>query len=142
METKKECGSCTLCCKILGVIELDKPINKWCEHCIKSVGCSIYDERPNSCKDFECGWLLSNAPLEWRPDKSHMIITGESDKLNATIIHQDPAYPISKYGQEILDFFAKMNKTVVLVTGNKREILSSSSAVIERINEILNQNGS
>lgn len=55
--TDATCGSCTMCCKLMGVPELEKPPGEWCKHCDPKVGCTIYDDRPESCKDFECLWL-------------------------------------------------------------------------------------
>ena len=28
-----QCGTCTLCCKLVHVHEIEKPIGKWCPHC-------------------------------------------------------------------------------------------------------------
>lgn len=59
--TDATCGSCTMCCKLMGVPELDKPPGEWCKHCDPKVGCTIYDDRPESCKDFECLWLQAQS---------------------------------------------------------------------------------
>src|ERR1700732_671054 len=53
----KKCGPCNLCCKTMGVVELSKPANQWCDLCVKGKGCTIYDHRPQSCVDFACVWL-------------------------------------------------------------------------------------
>jgi len=29
----RACGNCTLCCKVNGVPELEKPVDEWCKHC-------------------------------------------------------------------------------------------------------------
>ncbi len=28
----RECGTCTLCCKVMGIHALDKPRGVWCDH--------------------------------------------------------------------------------------------------------------
>ena len=70
-QASRECGDCTLCCK-LPLIE-DKELQKkeytWCKDCEIGVGCKIYSKRPKVCKDFKCEWLLGHFPEHARPDK-------------------------------------------------------------------------
>ena len=40
----RTCGTCTLCCKVMAIAALKKPMNKWCEFCDKGAGCKIYPE--------------------------------------------------------------------------------------------------
>src|SRR6202035_283376 len=96
-----ECGTCTLCCKLLRVTPpaegiaqgLEKPAGKWCTFCKPGKGCTIYPTRPTKCIDFECGWLANDGDPEFRPDKIHLIIADESEKIDAYIVHVDPNYP-------------------------------------------------
>ncbi len=92
------CDGCTACCKIMKVAELDKPANRWCEHCRISQGCGIYEARPDSCRRYECVWLQTQslaAPMapELRPDRSHVVIGtldgGESLILYVSRDHRD-----------------------------------------------------
>lgn len=69
----RNCGECTLCCLVTRVPEFNKPENTLCDRCIDS-GCSIYSERPESCKGYTCAWLSGELPEELRPDKSHILI--------------------------------------------------------------------
>src|SRR4051794_24207443 len=39
----RSCGTCTLCCKVVGVLEIDKPGGVWCRHCVSGKHCAIYD---------------------------------------------------------------------------------------------------
>jgi hypothetical protein len=74
----RSCGSCSQCCKTLSIDapELQKPMERWCEHCRPGKkGCTIYETRPNICKAFACGWLLNRAIEEiWFPAKSKIVI--------------------------------------------------------------------
>ncbi len=83
---ERSCGSCTLCCKLLGVKEtrfdtdskewdelFDKLSNKWCVHCDVGKGCKIYEERPEPCESFQCSWLLGFLGPEFRPDKTRCV---------------------------------------------------------------------
>jgi hypothetical protein len=70
---RRECGLCTACCTILGVTELHKPVNVECEHVCEG-GCSIYDTRPRTCRDWSCDWKNGLIPGEdLRPDKLGII---------------------------------------------------------------------
>jgi hypothetical protein len=71
----RSCGTCTLCCKVLTVLSLEKPGGAWCKHCSPAAGCAIYDRRPSDCRNFQCGFLMNEKMEEhWRPSTSHMII--------------------------------------------------------------------
>jgi hypothetical protein len=42
MTNKRECGKCSLCCKLAPIRELNKPIDAWCPHCRPGHGgCTI-----------------------------------------------------------------------------------------------------
>lgn len=69
----RECGSCSLCCKLLKVPELGKGVG-WCGHWVKGQGCGIYEERPGSCRAFSCGWLRGDLGEHWRPVRARMVV--------------------------------------------------------------------
>lgn len=71
---RNRCGDCTLCCRLTHVPELSKPIYKMCDHCESGQGCKIYEQRPGSCKRYQC-LFLSNQKLadELRPDRCGVI---------------------------------------------------------------------
>ena len=54
--TDRECGSCTACCSVLAIVELQKPPRRACDHLCRS-GCGVYADRPVSCREFHCLWL-------------------------------------------------------------------------------------
>ena len=70
----KPCGDCRACCTVLGVREFDKPNYQPCQHeC--GTGCSIYPDRPASCREYFCGWKwgLIEGDERRRPDKLGVI---------------------------------------------------------------------
>jgi hypothetical protein len=70
----KECGGCTACCTLIGVPALSKPAGTRCPHCVVG-GCGIYEERPDSCRKWICGWLADpGMPDEFRPDRCGFIV--------------------------------------------------------------------
>ena len=98
--TERTCGTCSLCCKLPYIPELNKSIDSWCRHARPGVsGCSIYPERPASCRSFACGWLLGARELgdEWFPTRCKMIVTRREPRYNLAeqgmLVTVDPSYP-------------------------------------------------
>jgi Fe-S-cluster containining protein len=88
----RECGSCSMCCKILPIEEgINKPANEWCKHWTKKTRCSIYSSRPEVCKGFECVWLQDTLlPDEIRPDKSKVVLKYHNERLIAVVDRDHP----------------------------------------------------
>jgi hypothetical protein len=96
----RRCGTCSLCCNLPFVAELNKPIDTWCLHCRPGRGgCTIYAERPQSCRGFVCGWLADEFGLgdEWFPGRCKMIIAprvpGHSLAEQGMLVTVDPTFP-------------------------------------------------
>ena len=89
----KSCGPCTMCCKVLAVDELAKPAGQACVHVARSGGCTIYAERPQACRTFECVWLMDpEMPHRFRPDQTKVVL--DQDPEGARLIARcDPANP-------------------------------------------------
>lgn len=71
------CGECTACCKELTIDDpgLKKAANVICPHCVPTLGCGIYPARPDTCRDWYCGWrYLEWLGEEFRPDRCHVLI--------------------------------------------------------------------
>lgn len=88
-DSPKQCGDCSLCCKLLGIAEIEKPHGDWCPHFVRGTGCGIYADRPDSCRTFMCQWLTS--PFlgpEWKPSVCKMVLDVRPDML---VVHVDPA---------------------------------------------------
>ena len=106
MTAIRTCGTCSLCCKLVGVDALDKPEDAWCPHvCPGQGGCSIYADRPASCRNFICAWL-SGAPDfgdEWFPARCKMVLAprlwekarsvSECIRKSGIFVRVDPDYP-------------------------------------------------
>ena len=73
----RECGTCTLCCKLVGVPEIGLPAGQWCQHCNVGVGCKIYDDRPTPCRIFRCLYLQSEIGEHWRPTRAKIVVAPE-----------------------------------------------------------------
>jgi hypothetical protein len=90
---KRTCGSCTQCCKAFAVRELAKPANRWCRHCAIGKGCAVYADRPLTCRQFACGWLLNPLPDELRPDRSKVVMFEPATMPGVLAMHVDPGRP-------------------------------------------------
>ena len=89
----RACGTCSLCCKVVGVEELKKPIGAWCPHCVRGNGCAIYDARPPSCRKFHCQWLLAEGlGPEWKPERAKFALL-KSDGGHHLTAFVDPGFP-------------------------------------------------
>jgi hypothetical protein len=76
-QLKKIKRECTLCCRLMDVDELDKPADKWCEHCQVGTGCRIYEDRPKTCRGWSCQWLARPDRYpeeELRPDRCGFLL--------------------------------------------------------------------
>ena len=87
----RSCQGCTLCCKLLGIAELEKPRGIWCSHCDPRRGCQIYGSHPNECRGFYCGFLTNGALSEiWRPTKCKMVLAYDETHAPRLSVHVDP----------------------------------------------------
>lgn len=92
--TGRDCGKCSLCCKVLGIGALNKPPGSWCGHCKPGKGgCAIYPTRPSECATFNCLWLTSSQfDAAWYPPTAKMVVHLENDG-NRIAVRVDQAFP-------------------------------------------------
>ena len=77
----RECGACTLCCKVYALPEFAKPPGVWCKHCAPGKGCAIHEAPPDQCRQFFCLWMTDGTmPAEWKPDQARFVLSILSDK--------------------------------------------------------------
>lgn len=89
----RTCGSCTLCCKVMAIRELEKAAGSWCPHCKPGRGCGVYESRPGECRSFVCDWLTHpELGEEWKPEKSKMVLMREP-LAGRIIVKCDPGFP-------------------------------------------------
>lgn len=92
--TNRSCGDCTLCCRLLPVVGVDKPANTRCRHQTHK-GCAVYGKvaapigrprMPLECKLWSCRWLVAEGTRDMRrPDRSHYVV----DVMPDFVIAQD-----------------------------------------------------
>jgi hypothetical protein len=89
----RSCGSCSLCCKVMAIPEVESPAGEWCRHCRPGNGCGLYPNWPPVCRDFFCMWqFTAEIGPHWYPAKSKMVLCSE---LNGARIaaHVDKNFP-------------------------------------------------
>lgn len=89
-----------MCCYILAIEALKKPMGTWCTNCSSKNGCDIYPDHPQECKDYQCGYLVLDKVFGeiWNPVKSKMVVTpGLNGKRLRVNVH--PSYP-SRWKEE------------------------------------------
>ncbi|HJU33075.1 MAG TPA: hypothetical protein VJ740_16545 [Hyphomicrobiaceae bacterium] len=90
----RNCDGCTLCCKIVGISELEKPAGTWCPHCDARRGCRIYEQRPGECRGFYCGYLTNPALDErWKPSRCKIVLAYDELKAARLMVFVDPVRP-------------------------------------------------
>jgi hypothetical protein len=120
----RECGDCTLCCKVMAIEELAKPASLWCSHCKQGRGCLIYASRPAECESFSCRWLVDDRLAQhWKPNKSKLVLTTSEDGIE---IRCDPGFPDAwrkePFRSEICQWAVSgetLDMTVVVMSGQK-----------------------
>jgi hypothetical protein len=115
----RQCGSCTLCCKVLKIPETESEKGAWCRHCVTGKGCAIYEQRPQRCRDFICGWLAWDAvPDHWHPAKSRIVVVSELGfRINFTV---DPGSP-GRWREA--PWYAEIKALAVLAFQENRQVL-------------------
>ncbi len=135
---KRQCGECTLCCRLLPVPQLGKVAGQRCPHQRHSCGCAIYNTRPNSCRLWSCRWKADpeeTADLR-RPDRSHyvidmmpdyVVVTGPSgvpENVPVVQIWSDPRFP-DAHRDPALRAYLEANQVpgIVRYGGNKEALI-------------------
>lgn len=132
----KTCGPCTLCCKVLAVIDLEPPKAKdiWCRYAEKGDGCGIYEARPESCRTFACTWLTDFSSEAFRPDKIHGVLAATLDGENI-VLHEDPGYRMHARDalRWFIESFIKSGEHYVVVVCGTERLLMGTEERLKRV---------
>ncbi len=142
---ERECGSCTLCCKLLHIPEFDAPAGIWCSQCDVKKGCKIHGNHPKQCKDFKCLWLLDVGLDIHRPDKSKMVmkfVKAHQDGVTQLQIYCNDGYPDAwkiPYVKAMIDKLTDSGGRTIIIYGDKRTAIGSRKVMKEIDGRILNE---
>jgi hypothetical protein len=125
----RDCGDCTLCCKVMAIEALGKPVGSWCPHCKPGRGCLIYAKRPTECQSFSCLWLVDDKLDEhWKPNKSKLVLTTSEDGIE---VRCDPGFPDAwrkePFRTEIREWALSgetLDMTVVVIVGQRMVLVT------------------
>ena len=138
---KRQCGTCTECCTSLGVKELSKPEGVACQY-LGEKGCGTYDDRPASCRAFECLWLQGWIDGPFRPDRVGLVFdvaTGDVYPQGQALVARvtRPGAATSGDGFVLIQQLATRMLLVVVEDGNRRLLGPPDQVVIVQRNLIL-----
>jgi hypothetical protein len=121
----RTCGTCTLCCKLFPVPELEKPAGRWCRHIVQGRGCGIHATRPQVCRDFFCQWIYNiNLGPEWKPEVSRFVMSVYPGS-NSLAITVDPGAPMAWRQEPYLLSFRRWAEAA-LVQGDQILVFNGS----------------
>ena len=122
------CGECSLCCKLLGIEEIDKQPGVWCRHCTPGAGCTIHEQAsyPTDCGTYVCLWRQAKdegnpLPDELRPDRCKVIVDAAKYE-RAHYVRCDVSSSNAWRNPKILGILAqlqRMGSTIYLAGPNK-----------------------
>jgi len=111
MAPGKTCGSCTACCTVLGIPELKKRAWERCPHVELGTGCTIYDERPSSCRKFICGWLLDpDMGPDLKPENCHVVFFQINEQHILACCDAD--YPDAWRKPNVVEFLHRLTRSL------------------------------
>ncbi len=115
------CGSCSMCCKLLGIPELEKPPMVWCSHAEPGRGCAIHAERPEVCRAFFCHYLRNpNLGPEWKPDRAGFLLYTEASGKRL-VVASDSAKPNA---WRKAPYYAQFKRWAALGTPRNHQLLA------------------
>lgn len=114
------CGTCSMCCKVFRVVEVDKAPGQWCRHIVHGRGCGIHATRPGVCRTFFCFWL-QNRTLgpEWKPDRAKFVLYTEMEGRRL-VVATDGAAPAAWRKPP---YYAQFKRWAELGSATNRQIL-------------------
>lgn len=138
----RECGGCTLCCKLTPVPgpPLHKPAGVRCKHQRTGRGCAIYERRPFACATWACRWLIDRETAGMpRPDRCHYVIDikadyiemvhddGHRDRMGVIQVWLDPAFPDAHREPHLRAYMlrmAKLHRYATIIRLSSREAVT------------------
>ena len=125
----RACGSCTACCTVMGVSEIEKGAYEACEH-LCDAGCGIYLDRPGSCRTFECQWLRGvlevdgDVDTDLRPDSCGVIFDYQPETAFGEAFlawEVEPGASASGHAKNILNGLAERFLVIIMSRGQDGE---------------------
>lgn len=120
----RPCGDCAACCEghLIGTAHGNKYGNhKPCVFLVSGL-CSIYQQRPTSCHNYQCAWSQHLLPQKMRPDQCGVLVSVETNAetgqqyLKAIEIRESVDYQVHR---ELKEAATRLGTELVLVPYRK-----------------------
>lgn len=107
----RQCGECNMCCKWLFYI-----VNGNIKHPGKPCfylgdTCTVYDKRPQSCRNYHCAYIQGILPEWMKPSRSNVLVNVESWGPNKEYKMLRVIECGKKLDSEILSWFVQFSRT-------------------------------
>tara|TARA_B100000683_G_C12464318_1_gene545363 strand:- start:1196 stop:1543 length:348 start_codon:yes stop_codon:yes gene_type:complete len=109
---------------VLEIPTLKKPKKTLCDNVCESGGCSIYQDRPNECRTFQCLWSEGYTGEGQRPDKSGIMAYHIDTQYGRTLLIleiREKAFIKRSSQKERLIKFAEKRNTPVFISNYSGE---------------------
>lgn len=114
----RQCGDCTLCCKLLEIHDIPSAIGEYCQYCKVSNGCMIYDARPKECSDYQCMWtMMDRVSDDLRPDRCGIIF----DRIADDVISARMEGEMTPLVEAQIQSFGREGFSVIVFNGRKSQ---------------------
>lgn len=136
MTERLSCDGCAMCCNLMSIEDMPGGVKPRCVTCkhveggldSRNARCGIYDSRPQSCKDFECVWLASQAtdhawPKKMRPDLCGVMFVATADPNVVAAHAQDARWFNERPAVQWISRWLTAGLRVLKVHGEKRSML-------------------
>lgn len=141
----KDCGECSLCCKLIDVPGL-AGAGKWCPNCkpgASAGGCQIHEDRPSVCLGFDCFWRAESWPDELRPDMCKVIFEALPG-VRTILMSVDPSRPDAWKEPSVLNVVSilrRKGRPLVVKTKNDSEMFVpegwTQQGVLKEIKQVM-----
>lgn len=123
LKMERSCGSCSLCCTVMGIMELGKPDNQRCPK-LNDIGrCTIYPTRPEECRSYSCMWRAGLLPKHLSPERIHAVCNVSNDG-KILVFNIDTRFPYRHKKGPLFDFIEEHSQDfmIMVVQGDERLI--------------------
>lgn len=117
----RHCNQCQACCTVMAVKEIDKPLGEPCKHLCEK-GCSIYEDRPEPCREFNCCWRMGLGETNERPDLIGIVfdVTSPNPVTPQGLVAREVWPGAFKEQQLMLQRLVSQGHLIFLIKGDRR----------------------
>lgn len=114
----RKCGECRVCCTVLPIEEISKPIGTVCPHYCD--GCKIHNTKPQVCADFNCAYLEASdlIPITLRPDQCGVMFFKNNERIFSCIVSEDIG--MTDVAKNQIASFNRQGYSVILLSLDKQ----------------------